>query len=249
MSKMAARVGDMHTCPMQTPGVPPIPHVGGPVLPPGGATVMIGGMPAARVTDMCTCVGPPDSIAIGSLGVVIAGLGAARMGDTTVHGGAVTVGCPTVLIGEVGNPATAAAQAVNPANSVVNCGNIIDAVIARLDGSNASATAPAGRDGSFNQIGARHGTTINWGNSLDDAFDQVRAGGHGTTAIVGIIYPSGSSHVVTMTNHYGTPVVIEGQNWGPGQPAEAITSPAAAQARYGPADVGIGVLPNRAAGF
>lgn len=58
----AARVGDMHACPMVTPGVPPIPHVGGPITGPGSPTVLIGGMPAARVGDMATCVGPPDSI-------------------------------------------------------------------------------------------------------------------------------------------------------------------------------------------
>jgi uncharacterized Zn-binding protein involved in type VI secretion len=67
----AARVGDMHTCPMQTPGVPPIPHVGGPILPPGSPTVLIGGMPAARMGDMATCVGPPDTIAGGCPTVII----------------------------------------------------------------------------------------------------------------------------------------------------------------------------------
>lgn len=67
----AARVGDMHVCPMQTPGVPPIPHVGGPILPPGGVTVLIGGQPAARMGDMCTCVGPPDSIVGGYPTVMI----------------------------------------------------------------------------------------------------------------------------------------------------------------------------------
>jgi uncharacterized Zn-binding protein involved in type VI secretion len=67
----AARVGDMHTCPMQTPGVPPIPHVGGPILPPGSPTVLIGGMPAARVGDMATCTGPPDSIVMGCMTVMI----------------------------------------------------------------------------------------------------------------------------------------------------------------------------------
>jgi uncharacterized Zn-binding protein involved in type VI secretion len=94
----AARVGDMHVCPMVTPGVPPIPHVGGPVLPPGGVTVLIGGMPAARVTDMCVCVGPPDVIALGSFKVFIKGLPAARLGDMTAHGGAIVMGMPTVLI-------------------------------------------------------------------------------------------------------------------------------------------------------
>lgn len=95
----AARVGDMHTCPMQTPGTPPIPHVGGPVMPAGEPTVLIGGMPAARVGDMATCVGPPDSIVKGSGTVLIGGMPAARMGDSTAHGGSISVGCPTVLIG------------------------------------------------------------------------------------------------------------------------------------------------------
>lgn len=90
----------MHTCPMVTPGVPPVPHVGGPIMPPGCPTVFIGGMPAARVGDMTTCVGPPDAIAPpGSPTVLIGGMPAARMGDMTVHGGAIVVGCPTVLIG------------------------------------------------------------------------------------------------------------------------------------------------------
>ncbi|HEU4716391.1 MAG TPA: PAAR domain-containing protein [Bacteroidia bacterium] len=92
----AARTGDMHTCPMVT-GV--VPHVGGPVMPPGCPTVTIGGMPAARVGDMCTCTGPPDVIAMGSTTVTIGGMPAARMGDPTAHGGSITVGCPTVTIG------------------------------------------------------------------------------------------------------------------------------------------------------
>lgn len=95
----AARVGDMHTCPMQTPGVPPIPHVGGPILPSGPPTVLIGNMPAATLGCMCTCVGPPDSIIKGSATVLIGGKPAARMGDTTAHGGSITIGFPTVEIG------------------------------------------------------------------------------------------------------------------------------------------------------
>lgn len=98
----AARVGDMHMCPMITPGVPPIPHVGGPILPPGGITVMIGGQPAARMGDMAVCVGPPDSIVMGSPTVLIGNMMAARMGDPTVHGGMIAIGFPTVMIGEVG---------------------------------------------------------------------------------------------------------------------------------------------------
>ncbi len=96
---MAARVGDMHVCPMMTPGLPPIPHVGGPVLPPGSVTVLIGGMPAAKVGDMCLCVGPPDSIVSGSTTVFICGAPTARVGDMTAHGGSITVGCPNVMIG------------------------------------------------------------------------------------------------------------------------------------------------------
>jgi len=95
----AARLTDMHTCPQVTPGVPPIPHVGGPVVGPGVATVMIGGMPAAVVGDTCVCVGPPDSIAKGSGTVMIGGKPAARMGDTTAHGGSIALGCLTVMIG------------------------------------------------------------------------------------------------------------------------------------------------------
>ncbi len=92
----AARVGDMHTCPMVT-GV--VPHVGGPVMPPGCPTVLIGGMPAARVGDMLTCVGPPDSIVQGSSSVMIGGVPAARQGDATAHGGIIAVGAPNVIIG------------------------------------------------------------------------------------------------------------------------------------------------------
>lgn len=95
----AARLGDMHVCPLVTPGVPPIPHVGGPILPPCDITVMIGDQPAARVTDMAFCVGPPDAIAMGSPTVLIGNLMAARMGDPTIHGGVITLGFPTVQIG------------------------------------------------------------------------------------------------------------------------------------------------------
>jgi len=95
----AARITDMHTCPMVT-GV--VPHVGGPILPPGCPTVLIGNLPAARATDMATCVGPPDTIAMGSPTVLIGNLMAARIGDPTIHGGVIVLGLPTVMIGEVG---------------------------------------------------------------------------------------------------------------------------------------------------
>lgn len=96
MGMPAATVGDMHVCPMVT-GV--VPHVGGPVLPPGGMPVLIMGKPAARVGDMCVCVGPPDTIVMGSMTVLIGGMPAARMGSLTSHGGQVIGTAVTVLIG------------------------------------------------------------------------------------------------------------------------------------------------------
>ena len=96
MGMPAARVGDMHVCPMVT-GV--VPHVGGPALPPGGIPVLIGGMPPVRVGDLCTCAGPPDVIALGSATVLMGGMPAARLGDLTAHGGSLVMGCPTVMIG------------------------------------------------------------------------------------------------------------------------------------------------------
>ena len=91
----AARIGDMHVCPMVT-GV--VPHVGGPILPPCAVTVLTGGIPQARIGDMLTCVGPPDVIVTGSTHVLISGSPAARLGDSTAHGGVIVSGCPTVLI-------------------------------------------------------------------------------------------------------------------------------------------------------
>lgn len=96
MGLPAARISDMHVCPMVTGTVP---HVGGPVLPPGTPTVLIGGMPAACLGDMMVCTGPPDTILGGSATVLIGGKPAARMGDSTAHGGTIVAGCPTVLIG------------------------------------------------------------------------------------------------------------------------------------------------------
>ena len=95
----ASRIGDMHVCPMVTPGVPPIPHVGGPILPPCAITVLTGSMPQARVSDMCVCVGPPDVIVLGSFTVLVTGGAAARIGYMTAHGGTIVMGFPTVLIG------------------------------------------------------------------------------------------------------------------------------------------------------
>jgi uncharacterized Zn-binding protein involved in type VI secretion len=86
----------MHTCPMVT-GV--VPHVGGPILPPGCPTVFISLLPAARVGDLATCVGPPDTLVKGSVTVFIGKQPAARLGDLTAHGGVIVLGAPTVLIG------------------------------------------------------------------------------------------------------------------------------------------------------
>lgn len=96
MGQPASRVGDLHTCPLADPK----PHVGGPVLPPGEPTVLIGNLPAARAGDKAVCVGPLDSISQGEATVLIGGNQAARLGDPTVHGGVLVVGCMTVLIGK-----------------------------------------------------------------------------------------------------------------------------------------------------
>ncbi len=94
----AARITDMHVCPMVTPALVPVPHVGGPVTM-GQPNVLIGALPAARVTDLCICVGPPDMIAMGSMTVLIGGMPAVRVGDLTLHGGTIVMGCFTCLIG------------------------------------------------------------------------------------------------------------------------------------------------------
>lgn len=266
MSQPAARIGDMHVCPLVTPAPAPVPHVGGPVLPPGNPTVLIGGAPAAAMGDMCTCVGPPDVIAMGAATVLIGGRPAARMGDTTMHGGTVAMGLPTVLIGGAGtasvtppgpttilgalwqyiknifdpptddprSPDNIVAQ-VNPLNGGVNCGHIIDAVIARLDGSSPYAiTATTDRDGSWAEIEARHGTKFTWGKDFKQVYDEVKAGGPGTTHIVGMGGKK-EAHVVVITNHNGTPMILEGQGGG-----ATIGSADDATARYDPAFYGDG---------
>lgn len=94
--KPAARISDMHTCPM-VDGV--VPHVGGPIVGPGAPNVLIGGLPAAHVGDMATCVGPPDAMVMGAPNVLVGGTPAVRMGDETAHGGVIVLGCFTVLVG------------------------------------------------------------------------------------------------------------------------------------------------------
>lgn len=80
--------------------MPPVPHVGGPIVGPGVPTVLIGSMPAAAAGDSCVCVGPPDRIATGSATVLIGGRPAARTGDATAHGGRIVAGLDSVEIGD-----------------------------------------------------------------------------------------------------------------------------------------------------
>ncbi len=96
MGTPASRITDMHVCPMVT-GV--VPHVGGPISGPGAPTVLIGMLPAARVSDMCVCVGPPDVITKGSMTVLTQGMPQARIGDLTAHLGNIVLGLPTVVVG------------------------------------------------------------------------------------------------------------------------------------------------------
>lgn len=100
MSAPCARLGDMHVCPMATPGAPPIPHVGGPVAPPCVVNVLVGAMPAAPMGNLAICVGPPDVLAKGSATVLVGKRPCVRMGiDVTAHGGTIVAGCPTVIVG------------------------------------------------------------------------------------------------------------------------------------------------------
>ena len=108
----AARVTDMHVCPKVEPG--PVPHVGGPILPAGEPTVLIGFMPAAREGDMAVCVGPPDKISKGESSVLIGNKPAARLGDSMQHGGTIVLGCPTVLIGSSAQGVAISAAADKP---------------------------------------------------------------------------------------------------------------------------------------
>jgi uncharacterized Zn-binding protein involved in type VI secretion len=289
----AARVTDMHVCPMVTVLVP---HVGGPILPPGAPTVLIGFLPAATVSDMCTCVGPPDVIVMGSVGVLINYLPAARMGDPTAHGGVIILGEPTVMIGEVGSPSPGGAgaaavsnglaatgsdnpinanksvygtpgtagsssaapvaggtpkqkavvQAVNPKNGQNNCGHIIDAANDRLTGKNPNAVAPDEQDGSFSDIEKRFNTKIDYHKTFQQAYDAVKQGGNGTSAIIAVIYSNNNSHVILMNNDNGTVGILEGQNWNASNPSGVITDVSAADSRYngdGKSNVGYGIIP------
>jgi uncharacterized Zn-binding protein involved in type VI secretion len=114
----AARISDMHTCPMVNPG--PVPHVGGPISS-GESSVLIGNMPAARVGDSAVCVPATDTIAAGASNVLIGNKPAARLGDSTAHGGVIVAGCPTVMIGTSPQSATLTAAATSGAPFCEEC--------------------------------------------------------------------------------------------------------------------------------
>lgn len=219
LSAMAG-LSDMHICPLPVP----IPPHGPGFVTKGSSTVNIGNLPAARQGDrVFEACGGPDPIALGCLTV--------NIGDFHVPGFMEIV------------------DGVNPLGSVVNCGNIVDAVIARLTGTDPNAASPANRDGTFDAIATRHGTAFAWNQSFQGAFDAVQRGGDGTTALVGIQYSGGNgSHIVVMTNRDGRVGIAEGQNWGASNPREVITSPERANQRYnsdGGSNVGVAVLPGR----
>lgn len=149
----AARITDMHACPMVTPGIPPVPHVGGPVIT-GEPTVITAFMPQARITDKCTCVGPPDVIVKGSPTVLVGGLPAARIGDTTAHGGVITTGAPNVLIGEAG--AASVPPAVPPVLSPV-CKQLAQALTDNLTAQDMAQLSNAAYDDPNNDDGLPEG--------------------------------------------------------------------------------------------
>ncbi len=169
----ASRLTDMHTCPQVTPGTPPVPHVGGPIIVPCMPTVLIGGQPAARVTDPAICVGPPDTITRGAASVLIGGLPAARIADTTVHGGAIVVGWPTV---EIGDPAvtfpfsvvgtTAQIQQIQQALAILYSTPSGKALIADMAASGHTVTIQTTTGGSHCSPGGSPGvksdSTVSW---------------------------------------------------------------------------------------
>ena len=140
-----------------------------------------------------------------------------------------------------------AAQTVNPSNGQENCTHITEALVARFHGIDATAIAPDAPARGLEELEASHNTSVEFGKNFQEAFQVVRDGGEGTIAIV-VILPNdgGIGHVVTMINRDGTPTIVEGQNWGPGRPAEIITSLARAERRYGNEIdnmIGIGIVP------
>src|SRR6266513_1505855 len=151
----AARLTDMHTCPMVTG---PVPHVGGPILPPCCPTVIIGGLPAARVGDMATCVGPPDVIVLGAFTTLIGGQPAARIGDMTAHGGVIVLGCPTVNIGDVGGGGAGSSFSGNM-SAAKESASAFTSATATADSSRSSATPSEKPSDAERTLAAQPGTS------------------------------------------------------------------------------------------
>ncbi|MEZ6138324.1 MAG: PAAR domain-containing protein [Pirellulaceae bacterium] len=186
--KFAARLGDLHICPMVT-GI--VPHVGGPIAA-GFPQVMIGGMPAARQSDMVTCVGPPDSIMMGSLSVKIGGMAAARFMDPTVHGGMITIGCPTVIIGDVGKgrPLTVLG---NPAAGMDACNA---AAGGRDSGSTQQSYQNCGVESVRQIINQVTGESVDEDTLLDEAMDANDADREATRADSGGTSPASREDIL-----------------------------------------------------
>ena len=159
----AARVTDLHTCPLTSP----TPHGGGPILPPGAPNVLIGGLPAARMGDMATCVGPPDTIVKGSFTVPIANNPASRMTDTTLHGGVIIGGYLTVLIGLSGT-----AGNVRVGTAMCNA-----ASSGRTSGTTQQTYNNCGVESSRQLINQANGTNITENQLLQGAINQGLANG------------------------------------------------------------------------
>jgi hypothetical protein len=140
-----------------------------------------------------------------------------------------------------------AAAEVNPTKSVENCGNIMDAVVARLRGTNPKATAPAETDGNWDNIEARLNTKIEWGQTLENIYQHVANSGNGAIGVIGILNSdSKNSYVVIIANDHGTVGIVEGQDWGNGNGAGPILAPKKADLRYSPnggSTFGFGMLP------
>jgi uncharacterized Zn-binding protein involved in type VI secretion len=149
-----------------------VPHVGGPIIPPCAPTVIIGGLPAARVTDPAVCVGPPDNISLGAKGVLIGGLPAARITDFTIHGGVITLGFPTVIIGDPAVPfpfsvvgTTAEITTIQTALAILYSTPSGKALIASIAATKHVVTIQISPSGSFcsgNTPGVKSDSTVSW---------------------------------------------------------------------------------------
>nr|WP_235299122.1 PAAR domain-containing protein [Portibacter marinus] len=164
----AARITDMHICPLQTPPIP-IPHVGGPIVQPiMGKPCLIGGLPAAGAGSLCTCVGPPDSI-IATSNVLVNNTPLAKMGDTTAHGGTIIIGCTTVVVGAGAmNPSAIAAKATEAAQAAADVAAQADAVMQEVQAANEEMNAlleegnlSEAQQERLNELQGDYGDTIN----------------------------------------------------------------------------------------